>query len=327
MRSSLDAAEKPVPTGDTMNFIKRIDYLELIKREGTLTRTLHTLAGIFSSAFLFANSIICVPLLMPPALLKLILPLGPVKKICTRINIIISVIWIANNSFLFTKLLGLKIETDGEEKFSLDEWYMVISNHQSWIDIIALQTVFNRKIPFLKFFIKKELIWVPIMGPAWWALDFPFMKRYSPGFLAKNPHLKGKDIEITKRACAKFKTLPVSIMNFVEGTRFSENKHYRQRSPFNNLLKPKAGGTGFVLTIMGEQLNSILNITIKYTGDDKNFWSLLCGRIKPLKMHIERIPMTDFFRGDYTTDPVFQERIQNWINGLWEKKDTMLDGM
>ena len=157
---------------------------------------------------------------------------------------------------------------------------MVISNHQSWIDIITLQTVFNRKIPFLKFFIKKELIWVPIMGPAWWALDFPFMKRYSPEFLAKKPHLKGKDIEITRIACSKFKTMPVSVMNFVEGTRFSENKHYRQRSPYNNLLKPKAGGTGFVLTIMGEQLNSILNITIKYTGEDKKFWSLLCGRIQ-----------------------------------------------
>jgi len=310
-----------------MNFIKKRDYLKLINRENFTSRTLHNLAGIFSSIFLFTNSIICVPLLMPPALLKLVLPFGPVKKICTGINIIISVIWISNNSFLFTRVLGLKIETDGEQKLSMDEWYMVISNHQSWIDIFALQTVFNRKIPFLKFFIKKELIWVPIMGVAWWALDFPFMKRYSPGFLAKNPHLKGKDIEITKKACAKFKTLPVSIMNFVEGTRFSENKHYRQKSPHKNLLKPKAGGTGFVLTIMGEQLNSILDITIKYTDSDKRFWSLLCGRTKPLKMHIDRIPMTDFFRGDYTADPVFQERIQNWLNALWEKKDRMLDEM
>lgn len=310
-----------------MNFIKRLDYFELIKKEGVPSRTLHTMAGFFSSAFLFTNSIICVPLLMPPALLKLILPFGPIKKICTRINIIISVIWISNNSFLFTRILGLRIKTDGEEKLSMDEWYMVISNHQSWIDIIALQTVFNRKIPFLKFFIKKELIWVPVMGAAWWALDFPFMKRYSPEFLAKNPHLKGKDIEITRIACSKFKTMPVTVMNFVEGTRFSKNKHYRQSSPYNNLLKPKAGGTGFVLTIMGEQINSILNITIKYTGRDKRFWSLMCGRIKPLKMYIERIPVTDYFRGDYTTDPEFQERIQNWLNNLWEKKDRMLEVM
>lgn len=310
-----------------MNYNKKRDYLELLKKESTLAGTRQNFTGIFSSVYLFINSIICVPLLMPPALLKLILPLGPVKTLCTRINIIISVIWISNNSFLFTRILGLRIETNGEQKLSMNEWYMVISNHQSWIDIIALQTVFNRKIPFLKFFIKKELIWVPVMGPAWWALDFPFMKRYSPAFLAKNPHLKGKDIEITRIACSKFKTMPVSVMNFVEGTRFSPGKHYRQKSPFNNLLKPKAGGTGFVLTIMGDQLRYILNITIKYPARDKSFWSLLCGRVKSVKMNIENIPLTDDFKGDYTADQKYQERIQNWLNDLWLKKDRMLEEM
>ncbi len=310
-----------------MNFVKTGNS-DLMAKKGNAFRTLfHNITGGFSFAFLLLNSLICVPLLMPPALIKLVLPFGPIKKICTRINIIISVIWIGNNSFLFTRILGLRIESSGEQKFSMNEWYMVISNHQSWIDIIALQTLFNRKIPFLKFFIKKELIWVPIMGPAWWALDFPFMKRYSPEFIAKNPHLKGKDIEITRIACSKFKTMPVSIMNFVEGTRFTESKHDRQNSPFNNLLKPKAGGTGFVFTIMGEQINSILNITIKYPVEDKKFWSLLCGKVKSVKMHVEKIPVTGEFIGDYTNDPVFQERIQNWLNDLWIKKDKLFDEM
>ena len=109
-------------------------------------------------------------------------------------------------------------------------------------------------VPFLKFFLKKELIWVPILGIAWWALDFPFMKRYSAAVLKKRPHLRGKDIEITRQACKKFKSLPVSIMNFVEGTRFTREKHDKQKSPFTHLLKPKAGGIGFVLSTMGEQL-------------------------------------------------------------------------
>ena len=310
-----------------MNFVKTSTTVNTPGKENIIMTMLHHLTGVFSLTFLILNSIIFVPLLMPPALLKILLPFSRIKKICTRINIIISVMWIANNSFLFTKLLGLKIEAMGHEELPMNEWYMVISNHQSWIDIIALQTVFNRKIPFLKFFIKKELIWVPIMGPAWWALDFPFMKRYSPQFIAKNPHLKGKDIEITRIACSKFKTMPVSVMNFVEGTRFSAGKHKRQKSPFNNLLKPKAGGTGFVLTIMGEQLNSILNITIKYPEKDKRFWSLLCGRVHHVKMLVEKIPVTDEFKGDYTSDTVFQVKIQNWLNDLWIKKDMVLEEM
>ena len=310
-----------------MNFVKKSKTEKTAVKENITITILHNLAGVFSLTFLILNSIIFVPLLMPPAILKIIIPFSMIKKICTKINIIISVMWIANNSFLFTKLLGFRIDARGHEELPMNEWYMVISNHQSWIDIIALQTLFNGKIPFLKFFIKKELIWVPIMGPAWWALDFPFMKRYSPEFIAKNPHLKGKDIELTRIACAKFKTLPISIMNFVEGTRFSETKRDRQNSQFKNLLKPKAGGTGFVLTIMGEQLNSILNITIKYPGNDKRFWSLLCGRVHHVRMIIEKIPATAEFKGDYTTDPVFQEKIQNWLNDLWQKKDRLLDEM
>ncbi len=56
-------------------------------------------------------------------------------------------------------------------------WYLVSSNHQSWVDILVLQRIFHGRIPFLKFFLKQELIWVPVIGLAWWALDFPFMKR------------------------------------------------------------------------------------------------------------------------------------------------------
>jgi len=187
--------------------------------------------------------------------------------------------WIHNNTFLCTKILGIKVKAEGDTKLSMKEWYLVLSNHQSWSDIVVLQIVFNGRIPLLKFFTKKELIWVPLLGIAWWALDFPFMKRYKSDFLKKHPHLKGKDIEITKKACEKFSATPVSIMNFVEGTRFTIAKHDRQKSPFKNLLKPKAGGTGFVFTAMGHQLHNILNVTIKYPEGDLDFWNFLCGRI------------------------------------------------
>jgi hypothetical protein len=132
-----------------------------------------------------------------------------------------------------------------------DTSYLVISNHQSWVDIPALIQALNRRTPFFKFFLKKELIWVPFLGLAWWALDYPFMKRYSKAFLAKHPELAGQDLKITKEACELFKRQPVTVVNYLEGTRFNETKRKQQGSPFKRLLKPKAGGVAFVLAAMG----------------------------------------------------------------------------
>jgi 1-acyl-sn-glycerol-3-phosphate acyltransferase len=214
----------------------------------------------------------------------------------------------------------------GLEGLSMNEWYLVISNHQTWVDIVVLQKVFNYRIPFLKFFLKKELIWIPLLGVAWWALDFPFMKRYTASFLKKHPHLKGKDIEITRKACEKFKNTPVSIMNFVEGTRFTPEKHNRQNSPFKHLLKPKAGGVGFVLTAMGEHLHRIVNVTIIYPEGDTGFWSFLCGRIHEIQVRIQTLPLTKDLLGDYIKNEAYQARFQAWLNELWREKDRIMEG-
>jgi len=187
--------------------------------------------------------------------------------------------------------------------------------------------VLNGRIPLLKFFIKQELIWVPLLGIAWWSLDFPFMKRFSAEFLKENPSMKGKDIEITRKACEKFKYTPVSVMSFVEGTRFTQLKHTNQSSPYVNLLKPKAGGTGFVFSAMGEQLHCILNVTIKYPDKDLNFWNFVCGRVHRVSMHIEKLPMKKELIGDYDTDIKYQKFFRNWLNELWEKKDKFMSTM
>lgn len=139
--------------------------------------------------------------------------------------------------------------------------------------------------------------------------------------------MKGKDIEITRKACEKFKYTPVSVMNFVEGTRFTPEKHAAQQSPFKNLLKPKAGGTGFVFTAMGEQLHCILNITIKYPEKDYSIWSFLSGKVHNVRMHIEKLPVTEDLLGDYENDPAYKKSFCIWLNDLWEKKDRLLSEM
>jgi len=232
--------------------------------------------------------------------------------------------WVSVNSFIQMLFSRMKVNLSGDLNLSKDDWYLVLSNHQSWVDIVILQRMFNGKIPFLKFFLKEELRYVPILGLAWWALDFPFMKRYSKSFLAKNPHLKGKDLETTKQACEKFKYKPVSVMNFVEGTRFTEEKHAKQQSKFEGLLKPKSGGVGFVLTVMGEQLHKVVDVTIYYPQKIPTFWHFLSGRIKDVYMHIDVHEITSDILGDYANDKDYKKRLHAWVNGIWQNKEQTL---
>ena len=283
--------------------------------------------SIFGTAtlmFLIANTLFHFAWFPILGILKFLIPIVWFSKICTKLISVVGMSWISVNNFLVEYLLKVKVNVEGTDNLTEKDWYLVISNHQSWVDIIILQKIFNRRIPFLKFFLKKELIWVPFMGIAWWALDFPFMKRYSRAFIEKNPHLKGKDIEITRKACEKFRYMPVSVMNFVEGTRFTKEKHERQKPPFKYLLKPKAGGFGFVFTAMGEYLHSILNVTIIYPQERKDIWSFLCGRVRDIDIIVKKIPVTPDLIGNYSEDSEYQERFKKWVNDLWQEKDDLI---
>lgn len=232
--------------------------------------------------------------------------------------------WVTVNTGIQKLFCNYQLHVSGDTELSEKDWYLVLANHQSWTDIVVLQRYFNGKIPFLKFFLKKELIYVPILGLAWWALDFPFMRRYSKSFLAKNPHLKGKDLETTKKACKRFQYKPVSVMNFLEGTRFTPEKHEKQNSPFTNLLKPKSGGIGFVLTVMGEQLHKVVDVTIYYPNKIPTFWHFLSGRIKDVYMHVNLHEISQDMLGDYSSDPAYKKRIHQWVNGVWQEKEKTL---
>ncbi len=277
--------------------------------------------GILSVLYLTINTLTWTLLLFAVTVLKLAVPLKFWRKICGRIAIFFAENWVFFNNVGLILTRNIEFNLTGIEKLDRKAWYLVVSNHQSWVDIPVLQKVLYHKIPFLKFFLKKELIWVPFLGQAWWALDFPFMKRYSVDFLRKHPHLKGKDMEITRKACEKFRDNPVSIMNFTEGTRFTQAKHDRQKSPFKNLLKPKAGGIGFVLSAMGDQLSFVLDITISYPLGVPDFWDFMCGNVKRIDVVVRKFPVTPEILGDYMNDKDFRIRFQHWLNELWKEKD------
>ena len=283
--------------------------------------------GVISLLLLAANTVVCCTPLFIIAFFKLAVPAKPWRRLCDKVLNAIAQGWVGFNNFILGVTKKIRWQIEGLEGLKANGWYLVLSNHQTWTDIVVLQKIFSRKIPFLKFFLKKELIYVPVLGVAWWALDFPFMKRYSRATLAKKPHLAGKDVETTIKACAKFKTIPISIMNFVEGTRFSPTKHQRQKSPFKNLLRPKAGGAALVMAAMGEQLHKILDVTIVYPEGVKSFWAFLCGKVTDIRVKINAVSLSAEQLGASFNDPAFRHRFEQWLNTLWQEKDRRIDEM
>ncbi len=288
----------------------------------------HHFIGGFSSLLYLLNTVIWTIPVFVLAFFKLI-PVSPWRRLISYILDGCATAWISFNNLNQRLTSATKLHIKGTDALAPRDWYLVIANHQSWVDILVLQRVFNRKIPFLKFFLKKELIFVPLLGLAWWALDFPFMRRYSKSFLAKNPHMKGKDMETTRKACEKFKFKPVSIMNFVEGTRFTHQKHQQQGSPFQHLLKPKAGGVAFVLSAMGEQLHKLVDVTIDYPSGVPTFWDFVSGKVRDIRVNVDVTPIKDVVQKGMISDKYFDDpneriKFQSWLNERWYQKDKLL---
>jgi 1-acyl-sn-glycerol-3-phosphate acyltransferase len=285
----------------------------------------------FISAVLFAlNTVFWCSLIFLLIPVKLLFPSKNVRDWSSRLMIKMAESWIGFNSFEAGLMHKITWEVDGITGLSRDRSYLVSANHQSWIDIVVLQHVFNRRIPFLRFFLKSQLIYVPFLGGAWWALDFPFMKRYSKSYLEKHPEKRGQDLKTTRKACERFSGSKISVLNFLEGTRFTKEKHDRQKSPYRNLLLPKAGGVAFVLDAMGKQFHSFLDVTIFYPDGAVSLWGLFSGQLDRVRVHVEEIfippdILNDMTDGKYFEDARVREKIQSWVREIWEKKDRTIE--
>lgn len=288
-----------------------------------MTRHLpHGLAGIVMLCLLCLNTLFWMVPVYIFALLKLLAPKGRPRDTVSRWVAASAQTWAAVNIWLGDHLLDTRWELRGLEKLHRDGQYLVVSNHQSWNDIYALMKAFNGHAPFFKFFLKQELIWVPVLGLAWWGLDYPFMKRYSQATILRHPELRGKDLETTRKACEHYRNVPVTILNFLEGTRFTQAKRERQKSPYRYLLRPKAGGMALSLSALGEKINSLLDVTIVYPEGAKGFWDFLAGRVRRVIVEVRSLTIPhELYVGNYEDDPAFRKRFQEWISQLWAEKD------
>lgn len=271
------------------------------------------------------NTLLHVPPLVLLALVKAIVPSDRLRRAFNPVLTGLAESWIAVNTAMIDAFTRTRFQIDLPAGLKRDGHYLVLANHQSWVDIVVLQKAFNRKIPLLRFFLKRSLFWVPVLGLAWWALDFPFMGRYSRQQIARNPELGRKDMQTTRKACEKFADIPVSVMNFVEGTRMTAAKHASQQSPYQHLLKPKSGGVAFVLDAMGSGLQSIVDVTLVYPGGRPSMIDLIGNRVPEVRVVVRQRPIpAELVNGDYQGDREFRVRFQRWMNQLWEEKDSQI---
>ena len=272
------------------------------------------------------NTLVHAVPLLTAGVVKAVLPLAAVRRACNPVLTGLAESWIAVNTWMIAAFTRTRFEVEGTAELDRHGHYLVLANHQSWVDILVLQKVFNRKVPLLRFFLKRSLFWVPVLGLAWWALDFPFMGRYSRRQIARNPELGRRDIQTTRKACEKFRDIPVSVMNFVEGTRFTDAKHAQQSSPYRHLLKPKSGGVAFVVDAMGQGLHSILDVTIAYPDGRPSMMDLMANRVGMVKVLVRQRPIPEgLVGGNYQEDRAFRARFQQWMNGLWQEKDADME--
>ena len=281
--------------------------------------------GALASLLFILNTVCLCTLFYMIMLIKLIIPQPGWRQFHSRLLIRIANAWIDINNWIIDLTQRIEWDVQGLDGLRLDQWYIVGSNHQSWVDIVVLQRVFNHRIPFLKFFIKQQLIWAPLLGGVWWGLDFPFMKRHSAAHLAAHPEDRDRDWETTRRVCARFHSFPTTILNFLEGTRFRPDKHARQQSPYRHLLRPKVGGQAFVLEALPQRLHTFIDVTLVYPDGRSTFLDLLIGRIRRVIVRVRTLPIpAELLGGDYRNDPQFRDAMQQWIGQIWTDKDQLI---
>ena len=284
---------------------------------GTLTVLLMTICLVF---WFFVMA--------PFVVLKLV-PIQSLQSLCSQACVWIAARWVGCNKRIYKLVHRKPVCATTPEGLSPHCSYLVICNHTAWADVIILFDVLHGHMPFGRFFLKKELIWVPIVGLVCWAMDFPFLKRRNAGASKKNSRSVASDLETTRKTCEMYKKNPVALINFLEGTRFTPDKHLKTKSRYVHLLNPKYGGLSTSIQAMGKQFESLINVRMAYTPTHSNLtWSWLCGQQEKLQIEIEAIPIPDeIIEMCASTNTSSKADFKAWVDQIWAGNDLHLMAM
>lgn len=253
------------------------------------------------------------------------IPIRSVQHASKRFLQSCAITWTSITNAINAMGLRNKITVTGGTLTKDRHTHLLIANHRSWADILVLKYVFNRKVPMLTFLMKRPLIWtLPIIGFTMKALNYPFLYRPTLKDIRKNPTLKNIDARVIQAACAQFKVAPTTIAIFVEGSRFSSEKHLKQKSPFQHLLKPHAASIALILANLPQDITEIIDVTIHYDKKHFSMFDFLCGRVR-VHVTYDCLPVTPDMIGDFTKDRQYRTHIQGWLNNRFAQKDAQLN--
>lgn len=252
-----------------------------------------------------------------------IVPIEAIRKITTATSNQIgnALVWFLKVTLGFIHRPKWQIEYP--ENISMKKWYLGMSNHSSWADIFILLFVSNYKIPLLKFFIKKELRWIPIIYLIHKTIDMPFLNRHSPTKIQNNPALRTHDFENAKIAAQKFTRYPTTAFSFAEGTRFTNEKRALHSSLFENLLKPKIGALVTALSGM-PMVEELIDFTIIYKTSKRSAWDFACGEMKDVKIIVKCYEIPKSILSIDNDSAVFRTEFRKFIDRIWREKQTLI---
>ena len=276
------------------------------------------------SVLLFLSLALLAPVLLFGAALRPLSAAKGYRRFWSDWIETIYLIWIDGNRWIFQSILPTVWSIEGQGDLSLSTSYVMLCNHLAWIDVPILHSVFERKIPHQKYFMKESLRWMPFAGQVCWALDYIFIKRVTLSQLRRNPGLRQEEIASLQAACRKLSKQPVTIVNFVEGGRNLPAVHQAKRSPYQHLLQPEGAGVAVVLDTLGKEIHHIVDVTLHYDADEISLWAFLCGRIRQINVRYKVIAVTEDMRGDYFSDRQFRRHFQAKLCQIWQEKDQLI---
>jgi 1-acyl-sn-glycerol-3-phosphate acyltransferase len=204
------------------------------------------------------------------------------------------------------------------EDVAMRENAMLISNHQQMPDIPAIMKFSKTKerLGDLKFFVKKQLKWVPGMG---WGMQF-----LDCLYIDRDWASDRENIRKTFASLVDGK-VPVYLVSFVEGTRLTLPKLAAAQAyardhgltlPRHTLV-PRSKGFAASVEGLRTHIDAVYDLTIAYEEAIPSLWQYIKGMVQRIHVHVRRFPVAEL--------PESADDLRRWLMTRWKEKDQLLD--
>lgn len=268
-----------------------------------MRRLLHHLISFTSALWVILNLSIWLIPLLAFSIIKIVVRIQPVTYLCNQVLEFIYRAAVRVDTIWMKHVIGIQIHIKGQ--LPDHPAPIIVSNHQTWFDIPVIQHTVTDHGPILKFLIKRQLVWVPIIGWICYALNFPRLYR------GQGENAREQDYAAIKAASGTLSAERGALLIFAEGTRFTPRKHDLQSSPYQHLLHPRPGGLKIALETAPPD-TPVVDLTVVYRNGEKNFWRGLHGACPNIDVTIRT-----YFASDITDARL-------WLDNRWREKDLLI---